>query len=169
MRGRGSEQKKQSYKRTLRYLLREQMLHLIKGQSTVDQLSWSAHGHVVSRFGLGRQGRDLRGVPCQTGVVKPCSGDVAVREALSPPSSPSHSDDYHLLIAHTLGCLQTVNPDVTEVGCENLAALSQSLRGYDQHQDAGWLEPAIGVAQERLLGATTVSRPQCPIVRWIQI
>jgi hypothetical protein len=25
------------------------------------------------------------------------------------------------------------------------------------------------VAQERLLGATTVSRPECPIVAWIQI
>ena len=52
--------------------------------------------------------------------------------------------------------------------CENMAALSQSLRGYDQYQDAGWLEPTIRVAQEHLLGAATVTWPQCIVVRRIQ-
>jgi hypothetical protein len=55
------------------------------------------------------------------------------------------------------------------VGGENLTALSQPLTGDDKHQDPTGLEPAIGVAQEHLLCAATVSRPQCPIVRWIQI
>jgi hypothetical protein len=49
-----------------------------------------------------------------------------------------------------------------------MAALSQSLRGYDQYQDAGWLEPTIRVAQEHLLGAATVTWPQCIVVRRIQ-
>jgi hypothetical protein len=52
---------------------------------------------------------------------------------------------------------------------ENLTALSQPLTGDDKHQNPTGLEPAIGVAQERLLCATTVSRPECPIVGWIQI
>ena len=43
------------------------------------------------------------------------------------------------------------------------------VSGDDEYQDATGLQPAIRVAQERLLGAATVSRPQCPIVRWIQI
>ena len=65
--------------------------------------------------------------------------------------------------------IRAVNPDITEMRRENLTTLRQSLRGNDQHQDAGWLEPAIRVAQERLLGATTVSRPEGPIIGWIQI
>jgi len=52
---------------------------------------------------------------------------------------------------------------------ENLAALSQPVAGDDKQQHTARLQPAIRVAQERLLGAATVSRPQRPIVRWIQI
>jgi hypothetical protein len=52
---------------------------------------------------------------------------------------------------------------------ENLTTFGQAVAGDDQYQYATGFEPAIGVAQERLLRAATVSRPQCPIVRWIQI
>ena len=71
----------------------------------------------------------MGGIPCEAGVIKACSGDVAVGEALFLTSASSCSDDNHLLIAHTLGCLQTVNPGVAELRCENLAAFGQSLRG----------------------------------------
>ena len=111
----------------------------------------------------------MGGVPCQAGVVKPCPGDVAVREALSLTSASSHSDDHHLLIAHTLRRLKTVNPDITEMRGENLTAFGQSLARDDEQQYATGLQPAIRVAQERLLGATTVSRPEGPIVGRIQI
>jgi hypothetical protein len=52
---------------------------------------------------------------------------------------------------------------------ENLTTFGQPVTGDDEYQYATGFQPAIGVAQERLLGAATVSRPQCPIVRWIQI
>jgi hypothetical protein len=55
------------------------------------------------------------------------------------------------------------------VGGENLTALSQSVTGDNEYQYATGFQPAIGVAQERLLCATTVSRPECPIIGWIQI
>jgi hypothetical protein len=52
---------------------------------------------------------------------------------------------------------------------ENLTAFRQPVAGDNEHQYATGFQPTIGVAQERLLSTTTVSRPQCPIVRWIQI
>jgi hypothetical protein len=52
---------------------------------------------------------------------------------------------------------------------ENLTTLGQPVAGDNKYQYATRFQPAIGVAQERLLGAATVSRPQCPIVRGIQI
>ena len=52
---------------------------------------------------------------------------------------------------------------------ENLTTFGQSVAGDNEYQHATGFQPAIGVAQERLLGAATVSRPQCPIVRRIQI
>jgi len=55
------------------------------------------------------------------------------------------------------------------MGGENLTALGQPVAGDDEYQHATWFQAAICVAQERLLCATTVSRPECPIVRWIQI
>jgi hypothetical protein len=41
--------------------------------------------------------------------------------------------------------------------------------GDNEYQYATGFQPAIGVAQERLLGAATVSQPQCPVIRWIKI
>jgi hypothetical protein len=67
----------------------------------------------------------LGGIPCQTRVVKPRSGDVAVRKTLFLTSASSCSDHDYLLVAHTLGCFQTVNPDVTEMRRENLAMWGQ--------------------------------------------
>jgi hypothetical protein len=52
---------------------------------------------------------------------------------------------------------------------ENLTTFGQPVTGDNEYQYAAGFQPAIGVAQERLLGATTVSRPQCPVIRWIQI
>jgi len=52
---------------------------------------------------------------------------------------------------------------------EYLTTLSQSLAGDDEQENPTGLQPAIRVTQERLLCAATVSRPECPIVRWIQI
>ena len=83
--------------------LGKESLDLIQGQATIDQLNWSAFRHVVSSVGLRRQGRDLGGIPGQTGVVKARSGDVTIRKALFLTSATSCSDDDHLLIAHTLG------------------------------------------------------------------
>jgi hypothetical protein len=88
---------------------------------------------------------------------------------LSRASATSHSADDHLLITHTLGCLKAVNPDITEMRGKNLTTFGQSFAWDDEEQNATRLQPAIDMAQERLLGATTVSRPQCPIIRWIQI
>ena len=52
---------------------------------------------------------------------------------------------------------------------ENLTTFGQAFAGDNEYQYATGLEPAIGVAQEHVLRAATVSRPQCPIVRWVQI
>ena len=38
-----------------------------------------------------------------------------------------------------------------------------------EYQDTGWLEPTIRVAQEHLLGAATVTWPQCEIIRCVEI
>jgi hypothetical protein len=84
-------------------------------------------------------------------------------------SASSCSNDHHLLIADTLRSLQTVNPDIAEVAGENLTAFGQPFIGDDEHQNPSWFQPAIRVAQECLLSATTVSRPKGPIVRRIQI
>ena len=111
----------------------------------------------------------MGGIPCEAGVVKSCSGDIAVSETLFLTSAPSCSDHHHLLIADTLGCIQTVNPDVTEMRRENLATFGQSVPWDDKQQDPTGFQPAIRLAQEQLLGATTVSRPECPIIGWIQI
>ena len=111
----------------------------------------------------------MGGVPGQAGVVKPCPGDIAVREAFSFASSPSDSNDNHLLIAHTLRRLKAENPDIAEVGGENLTTLGQSLAWDDEEQNTARLQPTIRVAQERLLCTTAFSRSEGPIVRWIQI
>jgi len=111
----------------------------------------------------------LRGVPCEAGVVKSCSGDVTVCKALFLTSATSCSDHYHLLIAHTLGRFEPVNPGVAEVRCENSTAFGQPIPWDDKQQDPAGHKPAVRVAQERLLGAATVSRPQCSIIGWIQI
>ena len=105
----------------------------------------------------------------QAGVIKPWSSDVAVVEAFLFTSIPAYSEGNHLLIAHTLRRLKAENPDIAEVGGENLTALSQPLTGDDKHQNTTGFQPAVGVAQECLLSAATVSRPRRPIVRWIQI
>jgi hypothetical protein len=47
--------------------------------------------------------------------------------------------------------------------------LGQSVAWDDKHQNSARLQPAIRVAKERLLCATTVRRPKGSIVRWIQI
>ena len=107
----------------------------------------------------------MGGVPDQAGVVKPCPGDIAVREALSLASGPADSNDNHLLIAHTLRRLKAADPDIAEVCSENLTTLGQSLPWNDEEQNTTRLQPAIRVAQKRLLGAPTVSRSKCPIVR----
>ena len=52
---------------------------------------------------------------------------------------------------------------------QNLAAFSQSVAWDDKHQNSAGLQPAVRVAQEYLLSAATFSRPQCPIIGWIQI
>jgi hypothetical protein len=52
---------------------------------------------------------------------------------------------------------------------ENLTAIGQPVPGNDKQRHAARFQPTIGVAQKCLLGATTVSRPQCPIIGWIQI
>src|ERR1039458_2487965 len=149
--------------------MRQQVLYFVQRQATIDQLSRSAHRHVVPRFGLRRQGWDLRGVPGQTGVVKTGSGDVTVGKTLFLTSASSHPDDNDLLIAHTLGGLQTVNPDVAEVRCENLTTFGQTFARDNEYQYATGFQPAIGMAQEQLLGAATVGRPQSPVIGWIQI
>ena len=95
--------------------MRKQILDFVERQSTVDELCRPAGWHVVSYFGLGKQDRDLRGVPCQAGIVKPCPRDIAVRETLSFASGPSYANDNHLLIAHTLRCLKAENSDIVEV------------------------------------------------------
>jgi hypothetical protein len=43
------------------------------------------------------------------------------------------------------------------------------VTGDNEYQYATGFQPAICVAQESLLRSTTVSRPQCPVIRWIQI
>jgi hypothetical protein len=88
---------------------------------------------------------------------------------LSLASATSHSEDDHLLIAHTLGRFQTVNPDITEMCGENLTAFGQSLPWNDEEQNTTRLQPAIRVAQKGLLDATTVSRSKSPIIGRIQI
>jgi hypothetical protein len=52
---------------------------------------------------------------------------------------------------------------------ENLTTLSQPVPWDDKQQYATGFQPAIGVAQERLFSAATVSRPECPIIWRIQI
>jgi hypothetical protein len=101
--------------------------------------------------------------------MKPCPSDVAVRQALSFASSPSNSEHDHLLVAHALRRLKAENPDIAEVGGENLTTLGQPLAWDDEEQNTARLQPTIRVAQEGLLCAPTVSRSKCPIVRWIQI
>jgi len=98
-------------------------------------------------------------IPCQAGVVKPRPSDVAVGKVFSFAPVAPYSEENHLLVADTLRRLKAENPYIAEVGGENLAALGQSLTGYDEHQNPTGLEPPIGVAQERRLGAATVSRP----------
>src|ERR1039458_5213246 len=114
----------------------------------VDQLSWSAHGYVILRFRLRRQDWDLRGIPGEAGAVKTCPGDFAVGEALFLTSASSCSDENRLLIAHTLGRLKTVNPDVTEMRRENLTTFGQTFARDNEYQYATGFQPAIGVAQE---------------------
>ena len=52
--GRHGLSKENASRLSIRRRLRQKILDLIQGQATIDQLSWSAHGHVVPRFGLGR-------------------------------------------------------------------------------------------------------------------
>jgi len=52
---------------------------------------------------------------------------------------------------------------------ENLTTVGQPVAGDNEYQYASRFQPAIRVAQERLLGATTVSRPQRVVIGWIQI
>jgi hypothetical protein len=101
--------------------------------------------------------------------MKSRPSDAAVRETLARASGTSHSEDDHLLITHTLRSLKAENPDIAEVGGENLTAFGQSLAGDDEEQNTARLHPAIRVAQERLLCATTVRGSKGPIVRRIQI
>src|SRR5580658_9343531 len=98
------------------------------------------------RFGLRWHSRDLGRIPGEAGVVKARSGDVAVSKAIFLTPASTCTDDNHLLIAHALGRLQTVNPHVAEMRCENLAAPSQSLSRDDKHQNSPGLQPAIRVA-----------------------
>ena len=119
---------------------------------------------MVPGFGLGRQDRDLGGIPCQAGVIKARSGDIAVGEALFLPPASSRSDHHDLLIADTIGCLQAVDPGVAEMRGENLTTFVQAVAGDNEYEYATGFQPAVGVAQKCLLGATTVSRPQGPIV-----
>jgi hypothetical protein len=120
-------------------------------------------------LGLGRQDRDLRGVSGQAGVVEPCPGDVDVREAFSFAATPPHSEKNHLLVPDTLGCFKPEDPDIAEVGGEDLTTFGQSVTRDNKYQNTTGLQPAIRVAQECRLCATTVSRPKGPIIRGIQI
>jgi len=106
----------------------------------------------------------LGGIPCQAGVVKSCSGDIAVRKTLFLTPASSCAYDNNLLIAHALRCLQTVNPDITEMRGENLTTFGQPVAGDNEYQHATGFQPAIRLAQEHLLGASTVSGPQSLIV-----
>jgi hypothetical protein len=75
---------------------------------------------------------ELGWIPDQAGEVKPCSGDVAVRQPLSLTSASPCSDDHDLLIKHTFRGFEAVNPDVTETRRENLTAFGQSVaRDYE--------------------------------------
>jgi hypothetical protein len=112
---------------------------------------------------------DLGGIPGQAGVVKTCSGDVALRQTLIRMSASSYSNENHLLVAHALRGFKPVNPDPTEKRGENLTAFGQTVAEDDGYQYATGFQPAIGMAQEQLLCAATVSRSQRPIVRGIQI
>jgi hypothetical protein len=55
------------------------------------------------------------------------------------------------------------------MGGENLTAFGQPVTGDNEYQYPIGFQPAIRMAQERLLGSATVSRPQCPIIGGIQI
>jgi hypothetical protein len=55
------------------------------------------------------------------------------------------------------------------MGGEDLTTFTEPVARDNEYQSATRFQPAIRVAQERLLCAPTVSRPQCPIVGWIQI
>ena len=48
-----------------------------------------------------------------------------------------------------------------------MATFGQSFARDHEYQYATGLQPAIGVAQEQLLGAATVSRPESPVIRWL--
>jgi hypothetical protein len=52
---------------------------------------------------------------------------------------------------------------------ENLTAFGQPVARDNEYQHASRFQPAIGVAQERLLGTATVSRSQSPIVGRVQV
>src|ERR1035441_8570913 len=52
---------------------------------------------------------------------------------------------------------------------ENLTTFGQAVARDNEYQHATRFQPAIGVAQKRLLRAATVSGPQSPIVGRIQI
>ena len=91
-----------------------------------------------------------------------------MRRSLSRRVRRTPNDD-HLLITHTLRRLKAAHPDIAEVGSENLTTLGQSLPWNDEEQNTTRLQPAIRVAQKRLLGATTVSLSEGPIVGRIQV
>jgi len=111
----------------------------------------------------------LRKVSGKAGVIKPCTGDVAVGETFSFTSTPANSEKNHLLVAHAVRHLKAENPDIAKLRGENLAALGQPVAGDDKHQNTAGFQPALRVAQECLLSAATVSRPKRPVVGWIAI
>ena len=80
-------------------------LDLMAGSFVVtNQLAPAAAGS-KGRVGI------WEGFLAQAGVVKSCPGDVAVRKTFFLTSAPPCSDHHHLLIAHTLGCFEPVNPE----------------------------------------------------------
>ena len=85
-------------------------------------------------------------IPGKAGVIEPGSGDIAVREAVSFTPGPAYSQNHDLLVAYTFRCFEAVNPDVTELRCENLTTFGDPVAGDDKHQNPTGFQPPVGMA-----------------------